>query len=240
LAHRCIHGDDDGAPKTHGRKQVFELPSVQKRERLVLKLDGLGGDFANQLGSDEVIGNSDRLRIQPGGAEGEEGDSQGRAGTPQLRTLTPTAATLDRIIGAPASDVTPLDDVAQGDGTYLNTREWKYSSFFNRVKQNVGMFWNPNSVIRQGDPTGEIFLYKDRYTVLSVTLDGRGLVKDLAIDKSSGCDFLDREALDAFRRAQPFPNPPPGLLDERGNIRFSFGFYLETSRNGLRLFRSTN
>ncbi len=232
-------GDDDRPLKDGQRKGIFELPSIEKRDQLALKFKGLGGEVPSQQESQEVEGNSKRLRIQPGGETGDDADvSQGRAGSENLRTLMPSAAVLDRIVGAPTNDVTPLDDVERGDGTYLNTREFKYSSFFNRVKQNVGMQWDPNTVARTRDPTGEIFLYKDRYTVVSVVLDQGGQVKDVSIDKSCGVDFLDREAISAFRRAQPFPNPPPALLDSHGEIRFTFGFFLEVSRGGMRLFRN--
>ncbi len=235
-------GADERAPHgDHTKKGLFELPSIQKRDRLALRLDGLGGEMHNQTESDELHGNSSRLRLQPGARSGDDtASSAGRAGTGALRTLTPSAAVLDKIAGAPASDVTPLDDVEEGAGTYLNTREWKYSSFFNRIKQTVGRFWDPNTVANQRDPTHEVFLYKDRYTLVSVILDSQGGLKDVVVDKSSGVDFLDREALAAFRRAQPFPNPPPGLLNAAGEIRFGFGFYLETNRAGLRLFRSNN
>jgi TonB family protein len=55
--------------------------------------------------------------------------------------------------------------------------------------------------------------------------------------KSSGVDFLDEIALDAFRKAQPFVNPPRGLADPRGEIDFTFGFYLETG-GGFRMYRA--
>ena len=171
-----------------------------------------------------MTGNSSRLRIQMGAPEGgEQTASPGRAGSQSLRTLTPSASVLDKIAGAPASDVTALDDVEEGAGTYLNTREWKYSSFFNRIKQTVGMHWDPNTVVRQRDPTGGIFLYKDRYTILTVVLDDKGGLKTVAVDKSCGVDFLDREAVSAFRRSQPFPNPPPGLQNSDGEIALGSG-----------------
>ncbi|MFN7132906.1 MAG: TonB family protein, partial [Myxococcales bacterium] len=235
-------GQDDTPEKSGNRKSTFELPTVDKRDRLALKMDGIGGKYVNREESEAVQGNSDRVRIQLGDGGGEdEVASLGRAGQRTLKTLMPSAAVLDRITGAPAPDVLPTDDVDEGDGTYLNTREWKFSSFFNRIKQNVGMHWNPSSVVRRRDPTGEAYLYKDRYTLVSVTLDRRGLVKGVFIDKSSGVDFLDEEAIAAFHRAQPFPNPPPGLQNDRGEINFKFGFFLEvSSRGALRLFRYAN
>ena len=63
----------------------------------------------------------------------------------------PSSAALDKIIGAAPNDHL---DVDQGEGTFLNTREWKYATFFNRVKQAVGRNWDPNEPLRQRDPTG--------------------------------------------------------------------------------------
>ncbi len=231
-------GQEDKPAADGSKKAIFEVPRVTKREELALKFDGLGGTMKNQRGSEAVQGNSDRLLIQMGGSDGEEAEaSSGRAGTPNLVTLAPSARVLDRIVGAPASDVLPSDDVEVGAGTYLNTKEWKHSTFFNRIKQYVGMHWDPNTAVRTKDPTGEIYLYKDRYTVVAVTLDRNGILKQIGVDKSSGVDFLDREAMAAFQRAAPFPNPPPALQNERGEISFTFGFYLEVGRSGLQLFR---
>ena len=134
-----------------------------------------------------------------------------------------------------------LQDVEEGDGTYLNTREWKYASFFNRVKQSVGQQWRPQSTLRLRDPTLQIYGGRDRYTIVQVTLSPEGRLKDVYVEKSCGVDFLDLEAIKAFERASPFPNPPPGLLAADSTVRFQFGFFLEMSgRPGLRLFRSTD
>jgi hypothetical protein len=46
-----------------------------------------------------------------------------------------------------------LENVAEGDGTFLNTKEWRYASFFNRVKQAVSGKWDPNGRLRQRPDT---------------------------------------------------------------------------------------
>jgi TonB family protein len=146
---------------------------------------------------------------------------------------------LDKISGAAPND--HLADVDEGEGTFLNTKEWKYSTFFNRVKQGVGMHWDPGTQVRQRDPTGNIYGGRDRYTILNVTLNERGLVKNVYVEKSCGLDFLDSEAMAAFERAQPFPNPPPGLISADSTVRFSFGFFLEMGGGPrMRLFRGAN
>src|SRR5262249_47875676 len=153
----------------------------------------------NRSETAEVVGNSNRFKIQRGdGASGEEEPSAGRRGAPGIANLLPSMSVLDKISGAAPND--HLAEVEEGDGTFLNTKEWKYSSFFNRVKQGVGMQWDPGTQLRQRDPTGNIYGGRDRYTILNVTLTDHGMVKNIYVEKSCGLDFLDLEAIAAFQR----------------------------------------
>jgi TonB family protein len=156
-----------------------------------------------------------------------------------VTNLSPSSSVLDKVSGAAPND--HLDDVDEGNETFLNTKEWKYASFFNRVKQAVGMHWNPGEELHQRDPTLNIYGGRDRYTILQITLTARGLVKDIHVEKSCGVEFLDSEAIAAFQRSQPFPNPPPGLIGSDSAIHFQFGFFLEMNGGPkLKLFREPN
>lgn len=229
--------EEEGRAEERGRTEL-EIPSIEKRDELALKVSPeKEGTFENRSGSDELKGNSDRLRIRIGDGDGDgEGqvDREAGGGGKTLR-LFPSASAIDRIIGAPAPD--HVEDVDEGEGTFLNTREWRYASFMNRLKKGVSQTWDPFRATRLRDPTGNVYLWKDRHTVLSVTLRSDGSLADVHVEQSSGVDFLDQEAIAAFERAQPFPNPPRGMMDDRGQIQFHFGFYIETGRAGLRIFR---
>lgn len=235
-------GNEDRPLREPGKKRsVFEVPDVKKRNEVAVKEDesgeGAGLHVANRTESAEVTGNSNRLKIQRGDqGEGAEESSAGHKGSPGIADLVPSMAVLDKLSGAAPND--HLGDVDEGEGTFLNTKEWKFASFFNRVKQGVGMHWDPGAQLRQRDPTGNIYGGRDRYTVINVTLNERGMVKDIYVEKSCGLDFLDLEAIRSFERAQPFPNPPPGLMANDSSVRFSFGFFLEMGGGPhLRLFR---
>ena len=235
-------GDDD-RPLLEATqpKLAMQVPDVKKQQEVALKSitrDGPGVAIDNRKEAEALKGNSDRLNLVPGAANQGEDVSAGRVGQAGALNLLPSAAVVDKITGAAPND--HLKDVDEGDGTYLSTREWKFASFFNRVKQSVGQEWNPTGQMRLRDPSGQIYGGRDRYTILTVTLDDTGRLKDAFVDKSSGLDFLDLEAVKAFERAQPFPNPPPGILATDQTVRFQFGFFLELSgRPGMRLFRST-
>ncbi|MBX5480876.1 MAG: TonB family protein, partial [Myxococcaceae bacterium] len=205
-------GDDDRPLRdAQPEKLAMEVPDIERRDEVRLQKDdtpGMGPKVANRMESAQVHGNSNRLRIHDGDPMAKEDGSKGRSGAPGLLNLTPTLSVLDSVNGAAPND--HLEDVEEGDGTFLNTREWKYASFFNRVKQSIGMNWYPGRELRQRDPTGSIYGSRDRHTILQVVLDERGRIKDVYVAKSCGLDFLDLEAIHAFERAQPFPNPPGG------------------------------
>lgn len=223
-------GKDDRA-KAEGKKVArFEVPSVEKRDAVAALEQSPDGQLRNRSETEAVKGNADRLRILPGeSGDPSEGDaaSEGRLGQRNVVNLMPSAATLDRIVGAAAND--RLDDVEQGDGTFLNTREFKYAGFFNRVKQRVGENWQPNVLLQRRDPEGKVYAFKDRYTVLNVALGPDGRLLRVTVDKSCGVEFLDTEAVAAFERAAPFSNPPPGLVGRDGQVHFTFGFFVEVT-----------
>ena len=219
-----------GSPRT---------PSQAAREKLAMRLER-DGDLRPRQERPEVRGDGGERAVgarSPGppapSQPGEAGTRGVPGGAPGLQ-LRPSASSYDRLAGGPAPD--KLDGVEEGEGTYLNTREWKYASYFNRIKQAVATQWHPDSTLQLRDPTGQRFAYKDRITVLAITLDSAGSLKNVQVQRSSGVDFLDLTAVDAFRKAQPFANPPRGIANDRGEIGFMFGFYLEVG-SGLQIFR---
>ena len=169
---------------------------------------------------------------RPGG--GWPPGAAGREGPPSQLMLRPTAESYERLSGGPAPD--RLDGIEEGEGTFLNTRGWKYAGYFNRIKRSLANAWDPETAMRARDPSGERFGQHDWLTVLLVKLDDRGGLKDVAVQRSSGLDFLDNTAVQAFRRVQPFVNPPQGLADSRGEIVFNFGFSYEVGRGLAGLF----
>jgi TonB family protein len=142
--------------------------------------------------------------------------------------LLPSEQQLARAIGSGTEDY--LKDIDDGEETALNAKKWKFASFFNRVKQQVRDHWRPAEEYRRRDPTGAIYGQKNRYTLLRVQLKPDGSLANGALELPSGIEFLDDQAIEAFKQAQPFPNPPKQLVDgDSGFINFRFGFFFELS-----------
>ena len=153
----------------------------------------------------------------------------GSEGSPGHKlSLMPTTAQLARAIGTGTEDA--LKDVDDGEETALNSKKWKFSVFFNRVKHQVQEHWHPDEVYSRRDPSRSIYGRTSRLTIVRVRLKPDGHLQNVELESPSGLEFLDDEALQAFRAAQPFPNPPHQLVDSSdGLINFQFGFLFELS-----------
>lgn len=246
-------GDQPGdgtnvAPSVQKKKTVIKVPKVSPQDSVKLKLTELPGQglsLPNRPGTEAIKGAGDELQLQLGedlfspspSAGGQRGSKDAQAGLPSLAALKPTVGTLARISGSPSRDF--VEGVPEGDGTFLNTKEFKYATFFFRVRDSVATHWDGlvSNEYRRRDPTGNIYGVRDRATLLSIELGLDGRLKGVQVASSSGVDFLDSVAVEAFRMAEPFPNPPVGIADADGSIRFTFQFRLVHSRGPFSAFR---
>lgn len=189
----------------------------------------LSGSVPGMDGELPASGEQSKPDIRPptgkAGGEGGEGGDGGDGGS-RIPNLRPSDDVLKKMVGGGSVD--KLDGVESGETTALNSRQWKYASFFNRMKRRVAQNWNPANVYTRRDPNGRVYGSKDRLTVLKVSLTPTGRLAKAVVLNGSGVDFLDDEAVRAFRAAQPFPNPPSALVDKgTGYITFSFGFHFQ-------------
>ncbi len=177
----------------------------------------------------------------PEGNGGQRAKAPGGARRPlAMGDLLPSAQQVSRQAGGAMNDY--LRDAEEAEETALNAKRWKFASFFNRLQRSVSQNWHPDVEYRRRDPSGNVYGYHDRLTVVRVKLKADGSLANLALEKPCGVDFLDDEALEALRRAQPFPNPPRALVDDStGLISFRFGFMFELSTgSSFRVFRYQN
>lgn len=233
-------GDDADADEGPGRltMRAVGLPETAREARPEVTPGVTGGSDApvteNGIQTRRGTGEQhEQAREAADPRRGEQGGGGGGGRT--LPNLRPDDKVLERIVGGGSVD--HLEDVAEGEVTALNTKQWKFASFFNRAKRQVAQRWNPNRVVARHDPTGKVLGRRDRVTVLRITLDPDGTLTDVVVVRSSGFDALDEEAMRAFRAAQPFPNPPVALV-RAGRIEFEFGFNLQmVQRSTWKLFR---
>ncbi|HEU5059400.1 MAG TPA: hypothetical protein VFU21_22860, partial [Kofleriaceae bacterium] len=75
----------------------------------------------------------------PGGGEAPGGGESTPKPSPSLR---PSEELLERAVGGGSVD--HIEDADEGEFTSLNSRKWKYATFFNRMKRQVAQNWHPD------------------------------------------------------------------------------------------------
>ena len=201
----------------------LEIPKRQAQTMLKLKDGGDREAFLNQEHKNPMNGKGERLNINLHKPAEQQQSSPSEA----QAAITPEEAVIIAVAGGPMAD--HLENIDESDETSLNSKAFKYATYFNRVKREVARNWYPQRVHRKYDPNFNIYGFQDRRTVLYVTVRKDGTLERAEVQEPSGVDFLDEEAIAAFYRGSPFPNPPEGLLGKNGMFGFSFGFYFQIS-----------
>jgi len=124
-----------------------------------------------------------------------------------------------------------LPNVASGERTILSTREFRYFSYYNRIKDLLRQYWKP-SIEREVAKLwgkGQMLKENELVTRLLVLLDKQGQVQKISKVGASGVSEIDEVAVQAFHQASPFPNPPVGLVEPDGYVRINWDFILQTA-----------
>jgi TonB family protein len=209
----------DGSSGQRGTGAERARAARQEQQEKLALAPGPGGETPPQQGRERVDGVAPAI-------PGAPGDGADRLQGPSRPDLSVGREALSRLAGGPNMD--GYAEAEEGDVTALNTREFKYATFFNQVRREIGADWYPRvrAAVRERDPEFKHFFYKERTVVVGVTLDRAGHVTDLSVLQSSNVDFFDRVAMTSVRQAQPFPNPPGGLFGSEQTTRVPFVFTL--------------
>jgi TonB family protein len=248
----AVTGDSGSDPTDGAGERMFalQLPQQAARTPLQLRVDELDGLLHNRSAVPELVGTGDTARVAmghrpadaarragsgglgEGSGQGLRGGGNGSAGLPSLAQLTPTPMELARLAGAPANDHLP--EVEVDAETRLNAWRWKHATYFNRIADAIRREWQPG-VLSSSDPTGRVYGFEDRNTVVQVTLDRSGNIVDVNVAEGSGAWALDDEAVRAFKSAGPFANPPVQLFGGEEEFTFLFGFNVGYQRQNFDL-----
>jgi protein TonB len=142
--------------------------------------------------------------------------------------------------GVTASTDDQLKGVRESDQTVLSTREFKFYSYYHRIKETLRQYWKPNVERRLAMLWHRGARMKDAelVTQVLVLLDEKGTLTRITRVTSSGFSDLDEAAMEAFNQAAPFPNPPTGMIDKDGLVRIRWDFILKTEASPQISFRS--
>lgn len=117
-------------------------------------------------------------------------------------------------------------DIAIGSENLLNADEYVYSSFYNRMRDEVGPRWKlliDTAVQKLGRqvPRGS---FRTKATII---LDAEGEVVDVVLVESSGLRVFDEAAKTSILQSLRFRNPPRTLKEKDGTFHVKSQFVLE-------------
>ncbi len=119
-----------------------------------------------------------------------------------------------------------LEDIPLGDFTKLNTQEFEFYGFYNRIREKLEQFWGRNiqdqadKIMKSGRSLASD---ANHITALEIELNSLGEIVKVDVKSASGIRELDSAAIETFNQAGPFPNPPSKMLKSgRAKIKWSF------------------
>lgn len=123
-----------------------------------------------------------------------------------------------------------LPDKEAGAETILSTREFVYFTYYNRIRNQLSQYWEPKikqKVMALFKKGRRIASDQDRITKVKIVLDSKGELVGVQVVGASGVQDLDEAAVEAFRAAAPFPNPPKGIIEQDGTVKIEWDFVVE-------------
>jgi len=129
---------------------------------------------------------------------------------------------------------THIPNVDKASITAIDTDQGllKYYAFYMRLHDQLYPRWSKNIeyVIRMLKAKEYNYLtLRPRVTTLEVILNSKGEYLGHIVVKSSSNKMIDFAAIDAFKQAAPFINPPKDMIEDDGNIYLPFNLRLELS-----------
>lgn len=124
-----------------------------------------------------------------------------------------------------------LVDVDESLITKLNTKEYKYYGYYHRMRIQLNQWWQPKvreKITRIMRRDRNIASETDKVTRLVIVLDNKGALVKVQVIGESGFRDLDDAAIEAFRAAAPFPNPPKGIIEADGTVKIRWDFVIES------------
>lgn len=124
-----------------------------------------------------------------------------------------------------------IQGMKEGETSALNTKEFVFFSYFDRVRRQLDQAWQPilREQIQRIYKTGRHLASNADYTTKTlVTLNKRGEIERVQVLEESGTFDLDQAAVDALNHAGPYPNPPQGLIGGDGRVQIRWDFILKT------------
>lgn len=123
-------------------------------------------------------------------------------------------------------------DVSVGSFTALNTDRYLYYTFYARIEELVRYRWETRvqTAINSFEPLlAQSAAGRPWITNAEFLLNRKGELVAAHVLQESGMKKFDAAAIEAFKDARVFPNPPQEMVQDDGYIHLNFGFEVNYS-----------
>ncbi len=203
------------------------IPRTTKKNTPQRKPAGAIDPGEHEKSTEKFSPEEDRIAIIP---KGEKNKPQKRKTNPNELSRNSPSASTSKIINPKITDV-PFDynteeqllgtkNVEKEITVDLNTTEYKYISYFTKLKERIYQVWKYPKESQVSREQGNIRI------VFTLTKDG--YLENVRIIQSSGFENLDREVLRTIRTASPYNPFPESWEEEKLKIPATFDYKLPT------------
>jgi TonB family protein len=125
---------------------------------------------------------------------------------------------MDREMEGAYEDALSSAEVGDGEIVDLNTKEYKFISYFSKIKEDIELAWSyPSLAVRQG-LQGQV--------LVSFVIHKNGETGPVQVRRTSGSSLLDQAILNAIKNAAPFPPFPQHMTNNYLEIMGTFHYIL--------------
>lgn len=122
-----------------------------------------------------------------------------------------------------------IENTEQSLKTQLNTREYVYYGYHKRIREQLDQWYEAQlkeQIKRALSKGRNLAAVESKRTQLLIILNDKGNLLKVQVLGMSGLRELDDAAIETFKKAAPFPNPPKGMVDPDGTIKVRWDFVL--------------
>ncbi len=200
-------------------------PQPTKKSTVQRKPAGAIQPGEQEKSAEKFSPEKDRVAIIP---EGERNKPEKRKASPDQRPGSTPSASASQMVNPKIADV-PFDynteeqllgtkDVEKEITVDLNTTEYKYISYFTKLKERIYQVWKYPKESQARREQGNVRIV--------FTLRKDGYLENVRIIQPSGFENLDREVLRTIRIASPYNPFPESWEEEKLKIPATFDYKL--------------
>jgi len=116
-----------------------------------------------------------------------------------------------------------VERLKRGEELKTNAYGLDYGQYYLRMRERLQQRWKPQPTV-----VPAMYNYNEIRVTVAIVLNSQGELVDLEVLAPSFFPKYDQAAIDAFKEAAPFPNPPRSIVQDDGKVYVQWAMVLYT------------